>query len=111
MITITQAATLLGENTHSLKALCTSAKINKWSVRKPIAHSKVADLTDAEVLAADAGMVFGSAALTPYRSADALLTALKTAHSGPIHRLRAHTRGNPGVWATSADTSTAPARG
>lgn len=77
MITITQAATLLGENTHSLKALCTSAKINKWSVRKPIAHSKVADLTDAEVLAADAGMVFGSAALTPYRSADALLTALK----------------------------------
>lgn len=77
MITITQAATLLGENTHSLKALCTSAKINKWSVRKPIAHSKVSDLTDAEVLAADAGMVFGSAALTPYRSADALLTTLK----------------------------------
>ncbi len=77
MITITQAATLLGEDAYSLKTLCTSSKINKWSVRKPIAHSKVADLTDAEVLAADAGMIFGSAALTPYRSASALLTALK----------------------------------
>lgn len=77
MITITQAATLLGEDTHSLKALCTSAKINRWSVRKPMAHSKVSDLTDAEVLAADAGMVFGNAALTPYRSAAALLAALK----------------------------------
>lgn len=77
MITISQVATLLGENTRSLKALCTSTKINKWSVRKPIAHSKVADLTDAEVLAADAGMVFGNAALTPYYSAESLLAALK----------------------------------
>lgn len=75
MITITQVATLLGENTRSLKALCTSSKINKWSVRKPIAHPKVADLTDAEVLAADAGMVFGNVALTPYYSAESLLAA------------------------------------
>ena len=77
MITISQVATLLGENTRRLKALCTSSKINKWSVRKPIAHSKIADLTDAEVLAADAGMVFGNAALTPYYSAESLLSVLK----------------------------------
>lgn len=77
-MTITQAANLLGENTHSLKALCTSSKINKWSVRKPIAHSKVADLTDAEVLAADAGMVYGEYIISPYRSATALLADAKS---------------------------------
>lgn len=78
MITITQAANLLGENTHSLKALCTSSNINKWSVRKPIAHSKVADLTDAEVLAADAGMVFGqNLYISCYFSGYRLMTLLK----------------------------------
>lgn len=111
MITISQVATLLGENTRSLKALCTSSKINKWSVRKPIAHSKIADLTDAEVLAADAGMVFGNAALTPYYSAESLLSVLKKARSGPIRRRPGHILISLGDWATFADMSTAPARG
>lgn len=77
-ISIKDVATMLGTTSYSLKGLCTSSRINKWSVRKPIAHSKLSDLSDAEVLAADGGLVYGASVLSPYMTASALLTEAKS---------------------------------
>lgn len=54
--TINEVKTVLGESSTNLKSLFTSSKINKWSLWKPIKHTKVAGITESDIQSAHAGL-------------------------------------------------------
>ena len=54
-ISISQVKSWLGESTNSLKGLCTSSKINKWSAVKPSTTTYDTYSTVSQVANAGAG--------------------------------------------------------
>lgn len=54
--TINEVKTVLGESSTNLKKLFTSSKINKWSLWKPIKHTKEVGITESDIQSAHAGL-------------------------------------------------------
>lgn len=75
-IVLSTLATMLGTRAD-VGAVCTSDNINMWAKYRPIRHSSIAELTDAQRKEANQGYQFDT-----YTSLDALITAMKTAGEG-----------------------------
>lgn len=59
-VAVSDIQAVLGVTAPGIVALCSSAKINKWSLCKPMKHPTLHDITDAERKEGNFGFSFGS---------------------------------------------------
>lgn len=98
-ISVSDVQAVLGVDTSSIVSLCSSPKINKWSLRKPVVHSTIAAITDDQLKEANFGFSFGNNLGMPYSTPEALLADLKEnkgwAYNAPNGN---YASGNANVW-------------
>ncbi|MGN0309532.1 MAG: hypothetical protein ACI4C3_02935 [Bacteroides sp.] len=56
-VSIEDVASCLGVGSYDLGTLCTSSRINKWARWKPVPYSKVAEMTEKELMSVNYGLV------------------------------------------------------